>query len=353
MILCNPFALFHKGSRFNVNGRFTGGGGLSGNSDSAAPSISVSVIGGSITLQTSNYWFYENIWNPGSLTRGTYTSISGSTYEIFCGVDQPALSVSTTAGHAPAALRMKWGFPIGSTEVKGYPALIAGEKPGWANVGPKPGGIPVLLPDGTTSTVAPSGPTPNDFFPIALSSLSAGGGATCFTTFRFTHNETPIGKGHLSYDIWLTSSAIQGSGFSAPPVCVELMIPLTYWGFYGAYVATGGGRNPSWYNHDVTIQGRLWHVFNANSSAGAIPFNGEWNFVVFEPDNPASSSFYEITSISSLDLSLFIQHMDSVGYFAGWTSTEATATHMVAVELGVEPVNGTGDLTVYNFTVKP
>jgi hypothetical protein len=344
--------LFGQGQLI-INGAFAGGGGESGSSSPGQPSISVTTIP-SLTLQTSNYWMLDNVWGATGLTRvtteGSFSGISGTTYYQFVGVDQPALSVSTTAGHAPAAARWRWGFPTGTTEVKSYPALWAGEKPGWFNTGAGPAGIPILLPNGTTSTVAPSGPTPNDFFPIALTSLSTGGGKTLVSTWNFAHNETPTGRGHLSYDIWLQSSATQVNGFQAPPVTVEIMIPLAYWGNYGAYF---NGRNPAWYSHDITIQGKLWHVYNASLLPGDVPFNGEWRLVVFQPDAPGSPSSFAITSLSSLDLAEFLTYAGTVGLWAGWTSTEATATHVVNVELGVEAIDGTGDLTLYNFTVKP
>lgn len=296
---------------------------------------------------------YENVWNAAGLNRqdgaASYSGVGASSYYQLVGVDQPALSVSTTAGHAPAAARWKWGFPTGSVEIKTYPSLIAGEKPGWANVGPNPAGIPVLLPDGTTSTVAPSGPTPNDMFPITLTSLSAGGGKTLNTTFSWAHNMTPTGRGQLAYDIWLCSSAIQGSGFAAPPITTEIMIQLDSWGSPIPYGRHPDGRNPGWYSHDVTLLGIDWHIYHSDTTA-TDSFNGEWRFFVFQPDAahiPLSNSF------SSLDLAALIAYVGAQGGFAGWTSTDASATHVVSVELGVEVQDGEGDLTLYNFTVKP
>lgn len=334
--------------KMKINGRYVLAGGSGG--DGSPPAITVASTG-ELTLQTSNYWMYENIWNASGLTRvsteGSYSGVGGTTYYQFNGVDQPALSVSTTAGHAPAAARWRWGFPTGVVEIKNYPSLIAGEKPGWANVGPRPAGIPVLLPDGTTSTVAPSGPTPNDFFPIALSSLSAGGGKTITSTFRWTHNETPTGRGHLAYDIWLCSSPIQGSGFSAPPITTEVMIQLDSWGSPIPYGRHPDGRNPGWYHHDVTLLGIDWHVYHSDTTA-TDSFNGEWRFFVFQPDATQVP-----LPLSSLDLAALLSYVGTVGGYAGWTSTDATATHVVSVELGIEVQDGTGDLTLWNFTVKP
>jgi hypothetical protein len=52
---------------------------------------------------------------------------------------------------------------------------------------------------------------------------------------------TPSGLGHLSFDIWLTDRSAQTSGFGVPPITHEIMIPLDYWGNYGAHP---NGREP-------------------------------------------------------------------------------------------------------------
>jgi hypothetical protein len=109
------------------------------------------------------------------------------------------------------------------------------------------------------------------------------------------------------------------------------MIPLTYWGNYGSYY---GGRNPGWYYRDVTIGGYLWHVYHVAPGAG--PWS--WAFTAFEPDGPT------VIQPGTLDLSLFTNYMATQGWING-------STWMVSSELGVEPVEGTGDLTVSNYRV--
>ena len=45
------------------------------------------------------------------------------------------------------------------------------------------------------------------------------------------------------------------------------MIPLDYWGNYGAHP---GNRNPQWYDHDATINGKLYHVYATKGPDGGL-----------------------------------------------------------------------------------
>lgn len=286
-----------------------------------------------VILQSSDYWSNEDIWGATGLTRGPYTGINGTTYEQQIGFASPRLNPASGAVSA----RFTWKYPTGTTEVKAYPSIIAGNKPGWYQASaPNPAGYNVILPDGSTSTTSPSGKTPNSIFPLALPVTSLK------SRFAYTNNQTPTGRGHLTYDIWLQNTGTQGHGFAAPPITTEIMIPLYYWGNYGAYVAGGGGRNPGWYVGDATIDGLLWHCYFAPT------FNGAWVFIVFEPDGPVPNR--------QLNLAAFINYAVSQGWTAGGMAmgggaTSTAATHVVSVELGIEPVDGTGDLTLSAFDV--
>ena len=70
--------------------------------------------------------------------------------------------------------------------------------------------------------------------------------------------------------------------------------------------------------------------------------SGGWKFVVFQPDQPIEAG--------TLDLAKFINYVatrkDELG--TPWATGREYA---VSVELGVEPVDGTGDLTLYNYRV--
>jgi hypothetical protein len=297
-------------------------------------------------LEVGNHIVHGNVWNAQGLTRGTYTGLNGTTYEQQIGVAYPP-----SGSQDPVGLRMKWGFHTGTTEVKSYPAIITGNFPGWHQTGtPNIGGMwPLRKQDGTYSTALPSGKTQNSFFPLALpvaGNLQAHG--------AWVHNTPPTGRGHLAWDIWVQSSAPQTTGWTVPPIHTEIMIPLTYWGNYGAYVAGGGGRNPDWYWGDDTIDGHLWHIFQTATNTNKLGapkgnnFNGTWNFMVFEPDSPTA-----LPANYQPNIALFLNYIKTKGWFDVTTpaANSGFGTHVVSAELGVECVDGTGDLTVYNFSV--
>lgn len=302
---------------------------------STAPQISISNQP-DLWLQTgwdsAAYWMFDGVWGAGNLTRGTYTDLNGSQYEQQVGVSPQA------GPNGEGAARVAWKWPTGTTEVKSYPALLAGNKPGYYSNWINPGGFKVRLLNGKDSQVNPSGKTPGSFFPLQLPI------ASLKTSFAYKHNVVPSGRGHLTYDIWLQGTPDQVAGFRAPPITHEIMIPLTNWGGYGAHKQPGG-RNPRWYDHDVTIDGRLFHVYVAKGADGGVraDFSMGWKFIVFVPAQlpvPAGT----------LDLAKFINYVatrkDAFG--TPWATGREYA---VSVELGVEPQDGIGDMTLFNFRV--
>jgi hypothetical protein len=273
-------------------------------------------------LDTSAYWLEDGVWGAGSLTRGAYTGLGGTQYQQSTGVSH------TMGPNGEVAGRISWGWPTGTTEVKSYMSLLAGNKPGYANSWTMPAGYEVQLLDGSVSQIYPSGKTPGTIFPLQLPIESLK------SSVSYQHNAAPTGRGHLSYDIWLQNTPDQAHGFDANrEITHEIMIPLDYWGGYGSYPT----RNPSWYSHDATIDGRLWHVYYAPN------FNGLWKFIVFEPDQPGIQA-------GSLDLAAFINYVATQKDTSG-TSWANGNEYCVSVELGVEPVDGTGDITIFNYRV--
>ena len=306
----------------------------SGSTDTSGASAPTDIVLGdwpSTMLQTGfdagAYWLQDGVWGPGALTRGTYTGLGGTQY-------QQSMGVSPTMGpNGEVAGRITWAWPAGTTEVKSYMAFLAGNKPGWANSWTKPGGYEVRLLNGTASQTYPSGKTPGTIFPMQLPIASLKSSAA------FKHNAAPTGRGHLSYDIWLQSTPNQSQGFNANgEITHEIMIPLDYWGNYGAH----GYRNPDWYSHDAVIDGRLWHIYFVRNFPTQVAGTG-WTFVVFEPDQPGIQP-------ADLNVAAFINYLttqkDKNG--ASWAQGNEYA---VSVELGVEPFDGTGDITMHNFRV--
>jgi hypothetical protein len=273
------------------------------------------------------YWIEDDVWNAVGLTRGTYTGPLGSEFET-------DYERSATLGpNGEITWRMGWKWPTGLTEVKAYPAAIFGSKPGLASTGATPGGFNVRLPDNTVSNARPSGGTPGSFLPITTPAAAPGTWPGMLASFAYTHLAAPSGRGHLTFDLWLQDSPVQTRGFDAAPITHEVMITVDRWGTYGAQ----GDRDRGWYSHDAVIDGRVWHVYFVRHFLGR-----NWTFVAFEPDAPLEAR--------TLNLGLFLQHLTGRTDAAGQPWTTGTE-HLVSIELGVEPVEGIGNLQVSNYRV--
>jgi hypothetical protein len=272
------------------------------------------------------YWIQDEVWNGAGLKRGTYTGLDGTQFETSYGR-------STKLGpNGEVAWQAGWKFPTGATEVKAFLSVIFGNKPGYANSWVTPGGHKVLLPDNTYSTTQPSGPTPGSFLPVTPPAAAPGAWPDMFASFDHQYLATPTGRGQLTFDIWLQDSPTQAHGFGAPPITHEVMIPLDYWGNYGA----PSDRDPGWYSHDAVIDGRLWHVYFVRNFAGG------WTFVVFEPDAPLGAA--------TLNIGAFLRHLPTRMDSSGRPWANGTES-LVSIELGVEPVDGVGAFNVSNYRV--
>lgn len=301
-----------------------------------APSIQVSNT--KDWLQVGNpldaYWIENNPWGQGPLTEGT----ASNQYE-------QRIGRGTTVGpNGEVAFRTNWRWPQGTTEVKGYPSILYGRKPGYYSTGNLVNGLPVRLPDGSISQTAPSGHTPGTILPIQLPLKSLK------SKFAYQHNATPTGQGQLTYDIWLQSNPKQDAGWGNASITHEIMIPLANWGNYGSHA---GGRNPSWYDHTATIGGRLYHVYATKGSDGCLRYNfgglngnyGKtgWKMIAFVPDQmPVAAGEIDLAAI----INYLATRRDACGQPWGLGNE-----YVSSVELGVEPVVGTGDITVHNFKV--
>lgn len=308
------------------------------------------------------YFIEDNRWGRGGLTEGSGTNqfMQETGRSLVTGID------------GEVAFRTKWRWPqVANSEVKGYPAIISGRKPG--NYGPahKPAWEKnIILADGSVSMAAPSGPTPGTFLPQTVSALTS-----LKSKLRAAHNMAATGQGQLTFDIWLQSHSPQDFGFTASSITHEIMIPLGCWGSYGAHPSN---RNPNWYDHDAVIGGRAFHVYcTKNSGRNDVSgvwdggsyqglrynfgdLNGSytnnetgsprigWKMIAFVPAGNAWTP--ESDGSFDIDLKALIQYVatrvDSRG--VPW----ATGNEYVSsVELGVEPVHGEGDITVYDYRV--
>jgi hypothetical protein len=266
------------------------------------------------------YWVINNTWGQGSIPAGAFTQGVGGG--------------STPDGRV--AFRMQWQWPDGDSEVKGYPAALYGRKPGTASY--------------TASLLRASGKVPSSSaaagapFPVKLPvpPLNA--------HVAFEHNAPPTGRGHLAFDLWLQSDDTQGDHWPGSSITHEIMVPLEHWGNYGAHP---GGRNPAWYDHDATIAGKLFHVYTAKDGDGCSRYNfgsldgthgrAGWKFIVFIPDaSPAAPA--------DVNLAAIVNHVATRKDACGqpWAVGDE---YLVSAELGVEPVVGTGDITVYDYRI--
>lgn len=289
------------------------------------------------------------------------------------------------------AFRTQWSWPFSIngvlvdgnpnfSEVKAYPSLIYGARPGYRSTSQWPAFEKVVrLPDGVTVASPPAGTPIN----IANQWVAAGGSVSTQAPSGHTNSNLPrqllitagglvitgrlsasaTGKSHVSFDAWLQAPAnpTQTSGFANSPITHEIMVPLRNFGGYGQH----GNRNPSWYDHDVTIDGILYHVYAAKSSNGALTYsfgglNGNyineetgsgrtgWKFIIFQHDGTshpllADGSF-------RVNLGAMLNHCRTTLDSRGIAWVQGTE-HCVAVEVGVEPVVGTGDCIIWDYRI--
>jgi hypothetical protein len=285
----------------------------------------------------SGSFVLENPWGANGITRGP----AANQFESLIGV------LPTQGPNGEVAFRLKWRWPIPApvgTEVKSYSSIIGGRQPGYYSSDALIDGMQVITPQGVVQSVAPTGHTPGTFMPLQLPLPPV----KC--KFAVSNVVPPTGQGQLVFDIWLQSTPGQTRGFSSAPFTHEIMIPLQNWGNYGAH---NKGRNPTWYDHDATIGGRLYHVYCTKKPDGVFDytFGGQWGawgtgwkMVAFLPDK------LPITA-AEIDIGELINYMTTRKDAKG-TPWATGKEYLVAVELGVEPIDGTGDIIVYDYKVK-
>ncbi|TFZ05567.1 hypothetical protein EZ313_02540 [Ramlibacter henchirensis] len=315
---------------------------LAGSTRTEPPEIPVAASSNA-WLQVGNpddaYWMEDNRWGQSGITEGP------NAHQF-----EQQIGVSPNVGpNGEVAFRMKWRWPNppGSAEVKGFPSVLNGRRPGYYSTGTTVDGDPVRLPNGSTLQQAPTGHTPGTLFPMQLpvKSLKA--------KFNFAHLSAPTGQGQLTFDIWLQSGAKQDTGFLNSSITHEIMVPLSHWGNYGAHNVPDG-RKPHWFDHTATIGGKEYHVYATKSAAdGCLRYdfmnlNGSygrtgWKMIAFVPAVlPADPGEIDLAAI----INYVATRADSCG--EKWAVGNE---HVASVELGVEPVAGAGDITVYDYKV--
>lgn len=165
----------------------------------------------SLTIAAGSYVLENNLWGKDGVT-GPYSQCVG---------------MGGLNADGSVSARWNWSWSAGPSDVKGYPALVYGQKPGYQS-------------------------TPNSNLPKRLDLMNT-------ATTSWSSTSTYTGTGHLAYDIWLTSDAQYHGGFLNTPITHEIMIAVEPYGGYGL------NRNPAWYMEDVVIGGILYKIYKAEN----------------------------------------------------------------------------------------
>jgi hypothetical protein len=186
------------------------------------------------------------------------------------------------------AAHWTWDWLNSSYNVKGYPEIIFGQKPG-----------------GTTTTKA---------LPIRLSNIG-------LLTVSYDVTSNYSGSGNVAFDIWLTDT-LNPNTFGAPPITHEIMVWLDRQG------GLGPGGN---FKERVSISGSTYAVFVA-------PKWGEgWEYVAFISQESRLGT-------GSLDLGSLLAYMQERNLTTG---TE----YLASIEFGNEVATGSGETIVKSYSV--
>lgn len=308
---------------------------------------------------------------------GSAATASASRAAPVKAVDEPAIRVS------PRVTRNQDHYPLPAEQVAG-PYYVVNNTwgtgklpPGWS----QQVGLSELQPDGSVScrfawdfpetvpgqdvfaypeciygmSIPGMGRAPAADLPKTLGALKG-----LRTSVRGI-NGAAQGMGHISYDLWLTTSDTE----MIKSRLTEIMLPVHVIGGYGipdwpaqakagreAQIVKGkSGRNPKGYQGRETLGGKVYDVYydpptqlKTRPDGSTVLLNSQgqaWTFIVFEPlDFPG-------TAAHTLDWMPLFEFL--LG--KGWIDRKA---FLPGVELGYEPfgAGAQGELTVVGFKVE-
>lgn len=186
------------------------------------------------------------------------------------------------------AARWTWDWPTAGTNVKSYPEIIFGQKPG--------------------------GPSTSADLPKQVSALSE-------VLISYDYSTDRTGSGNLAFDFWLTDTG-DPSTWGVPPIKTEIMIWLESFGSMAP-----GGR----WQERVTIDGIEYSLYTAKN------WGDGWDYVAFVRTKPDPGS-------GSIDLVSFLDYMQSKELITG-------EEYVASVEFGNEIVGGKGETILNQFAV--
>ena len=228
-------------------------------------------------LTSGSYAVENNQWGKGGAT-GSYSQCVG---------------IGPVAADGSVSARWTWTWPSGPGEIKAYPEIVFGQKPGYP-------------------------PTPNTNLPRRLDQISQ-------ATSSWSTRSTYTGTGQLTFDLWLTSDPLRYPRFLDTPITHEIMIAVEPYGGYGL------NRNPGWFVEEIVINGVRYRTYKADNFG---PPERRWRFLVFQMLTPMVSG--------SLDLRPLFDYLKARGFIQG-------NEYLSSIEFGSELVEGSGDVTVDSF----
>ena len=221
-------------------------------------------------IDSGDYRAENNTWGKGDLTG--WSQCIG----IAMGAD------GTLAG------RWTWDWLNSGSNVKAYPEIIFGQKPGGA----------------TTSKV----------LPIKISDVGA-------ATVSYDVSSVYGGSGNVAFDIWLTDSS-NPSTWGVPPITHEIMIWLDRQG-----AMTPGGA----YRERVSIDGSTYAVYNADN------WGQGWKYIAFVSKESRLGT-------GTLDLGNFLSYLREKNLVKG-------DEYLASIEFGNEVAGGAGETVVKRYMV--
>ena len=181
-----------------------------------------------------------------------------------------------------------WNWPNSGNNVKAYPEVIFGQKPG--NL--------------TTSADLPR----------KIDSIDE-------LTIEYDVISTHTGSGNLAFDFWLTDTE-NPSTWGVPPITQEIMIWLDRY----------GGMQPggSWVEQ-INIDGALYSVYKGEN------YGQGWRYIAFVQENLPLEA-------GTLNLVNFLSYMRDKSFVAG-------DEYIASIEFGNEVIGGTGETILNKYEV--
>ena len=208
--------------------------------------------------------------------------------------------IGLAAGPGPGVkARWTWDWLNAGDNVKAYPELIVGTKPG-------------------------SAPTSRSL-PRRLSQLAQ-------LQARLNLESQRSGSGNLAFDLWLTSTA-SPNHFGVPPISHELMI---WRDAFGSMLPAGQRRAT------VRIDGRIYDLYVKDRHGDG------WRYIAYVPRafgvNPATRAAGRFRDTANINLKAFLEDGLARKLFSG-------KAFLASVELGNELISGHGETLVHHYSL--